>query len=112
MPKSKNEIIVTESHFAHVSFLDKLWFGITGKRYRYEIEITYYYEQFDNGQWNGEKYVSRVIQHGTASQKSLDFDYRHLLHKQAGELLMKEMPRDLLKNGILKITRIDYLGRW
>lgn len=114
-PKPKNEITTTESYFGHTTFWDRLRFALTGKRFRYEIEITYYWEKHDSGQWNAEKYSRRVVQHGTTSQKSLDFDYRHLLHKAVGESLMKEMKElspELLKNGVLKITRIDYLGRW
>lgn len=110
MPKPKGEVIVVESHFKHATFFENLRFALTGKRYQYEIELTYYWERLDNGQWNAEKYVSRVIQHGTPSQRSLDLLYRHELHKSFAELFMKDIPRNLLKNGMLKITRIDYLG--
>lgn len=110
--KKNNEVTTTESNFDHASFLDKLWFGLTGNRYQYEVEIRYYWELYDNGNWNGDKYVSRIVQYGTCSQKSMMLDYRHDLHKALSTELMKDLPRDLLKNGKLQVARIDYLGRW
>ena len=110
--KKQGGIVSEDHHFAHATFWENLKFYLTGKRHHYEVDLTYYHELRPNGQWSADKFVTRSFQHGTASQRSMDYDHRHLLHQQLAPSLMKDMPKELLTNGMFKLTRIDYLGYW
>lgn len=110
--KPKNEITVTDSIFPGTRLSKRLLFTFTGQRYQYEVTATYYFKQSKDGNWDAGHYHSRTTQFAVVDPIFFDFKHRHLLHKDVAEELMKNVPPEHRQNGVIKVTRIDYLGRW
>ena len=83
--------------------LEKLLSHLTGRRFHYQVEVTYYPHP-----GNMDVYaVRRITVWG--DDRSGMFAGR-TIRKVIGDSFVKTLPRTILQNGQLNITNISYLG--
>lgn len=92
------------------SWFRRLMTSLTGRQFQYQVTIRYNYEQDRDGFWPDSKYVSRTINVGLTDPRVLHFN--HHLNKELSPMFIKQIPRHLLRNGLVQITNVNFLGVW
>lgn len=83
---------------------------LTGRQHHYQLTIRYSYEQDENGHWPDSKYISRTIFVSFPDPALLHNN--HALNKELAPSLIKQIPRIYLRNGLIQIQNVNFLGVW
>lgn len=93
-----------------MSRLRKLIHKLTGRLFHYHVSIHYSYGILPGGQWSGSEYVSRSFTIGLIDPAILHHD--HALRLELAPAFVKQIPKQYLRNGIIQLDSISFLGIW
>lgn len=86
----------------------KAW--LTSRQYQYQLTIRYNYEMDEHGYWPDGKYISRTV--FVSFKDPAILHNNHALNKELAPALIKQIPRIYLRNGLIQIQNVNFLGVW
>lgn len=93
-----------------MSLWRKLLYKITGRCFHYHVVIRYSYGILPGGQWSSSEYISRSFTIGLIDPAVLHHD--HALRLELAPTFVKQIPKQYLRNGIIQMDSISFLGVW
>lgn len=93
-----------------ISAWRRLVHALTGRRYHYHIRIRYSYGILPGGQWSSSEFVSRSFTASMIDPAILHHD--HALRLELAPAFVKSIPKQYLRNGIIQLDSINFLGYW